>query len=353
MSKNFVLYLRTVYYFTLYPFFVKILGIIFLYKRNDKESLHLENVKKILIVKTDEIGDVVLCSAFLRELRRNIPNAEISIIVKYQNYDIIEFCPYIENKFKINLRFNKIFRVFQQYYRMYILGKKFLWKERYDLAILPRWDGDDHYNDFITYFSGAKFRMGYNQKDGSEKLLNIPVEKADVEHEVLKTLSLIKHIGGKVIDDKLEFWLSEKDNEYAEKVFEIYNLRTRYLLTISPGAALDKRRWPKENFKELAKKILDELKDEVNIILLGSKDETYIGEYISIDENKIINLIGKTTIRQAAALIAHSNLFLGNDSGLMHVAAAVSTPVIEISSFPENGDNNYANSPIRFRPLGK
>ena len=93
---------------------------------------------------------------------------------------------------------------------------------------------------------------------------------------------------------------------------------------------------------------MNELKDEANIILLGSKDETHLGEFISIDENKIINLVGKTNIRQAAALIARSNLFIGNDSGLMHIAAAVSTPVIEISSFPKNGDNTHATSPIRF-----
>ena len=90
---------------------------------------------------------------------------------------------------------------------MYILGKRWLWKDSYDLAIIPRWDWDDYKSEFIAYFSGAKFRIGYNKKDGSEKLLNILVDKADVEHEVLKTLSLIKHIGGKVIDDKLEFWL--------------------------------------------------------------------------------------------------------------------------------------------------
>ena len=107
----------------------------------------------------DEIGDLVLCSSFLRELKRNFPHAEISIMVNSQNYEIIEFCPYVENIFTIDLKFNKILRVFQQYYRVYKLEKN-LWKIRYDLAIIPRWNGDDYLSDFITYLSGAKFRMG-------------------------------------------------------------------------------------------------------------------------------------------------------------------------------------------------
>src|SRR5205807_10275721 len=65
-----------------------------------------------------------------------------------------------------------------------------------------------------------------------------------------------------------------------------------------------------------------------------------------------INFLGRTTPRQAAAILMRCRLFVGNDSGLMHVAAAVKIPVVEISGFRIGGDPTHHNSPARFRPWG-
>ena len=69
-------------------------------------------------------------------------------------------------------------------------------------------------------------------------------------------------------------------------------------------------------------------------------------------ENKIINTVGQTTLRQTAALLKHCSLFIGNDSGPMHIAAAMKTSVIEISCHPRSGDTCHPNSPTRFSPWG-
>ena len=117
-------------------------------------------VKKILIVRLDEIGDMVLTTPFLRELRRNYPKAEITLVVKPAVYNLVELCPYVD----IIKKFSKVngrWAVFQNIN----LAKKFVYNELeqdYDLAIVPRFDSDlDYMAGAIAFYTGASRRIGY------------------------------------------------------------------------------------------------------------------------------------------------------------------------------------------------
>jgi len=341
--------LRKLYYFPLQPWFLKLVGLLIFKTKTSSNNFNVTKVKQILVVKLDEIGDFILCTPFLRELRRNFPDSKITLIVKKEVFNLAEHCPYVNIVIPLDLKMNKVFRVVVQYNRVLKICKKYLWKENYDLAIIPRWDGDANYHAFTAYFSRAKNVIGYNLNNGTEKLLNLPVPKNVVEHEVINNLYLINHLGGNINNDKLEFWLSDEDRKYADNF--IRQLNTNLFITIAPGAAIEKRIWPKENYKGVISKFINEIDSNTKFILLGSQNEIHIGEYIIEGlENSVINLIGKTTLRQVAALIVRSKLFIGNDSGLMHIAAAIDIPVIEISSFPLDGSNYGVNSPFRFGP---
>ena len=121
-----------------------------------------------------------------RELRKNYQKARITLIVKKEVFNLAEYCPYVDEVLSFNLTMNKIFRVFQQYYRMYVIGKKYFWKQKFDLAIIPRWDGDDSYSAFTAYLSGARRIIGYNQNDGTEKLLSVKLKKINYNMKFFK-----------------------------------------------------------------------------------------------------------------------------------------------------------------------
>src|SRR5690606_33572388 len=144
---------------------------------------------------------------------KNFPASKITLVVKKEVFNLAETCPYVDRVIPLNLKMNKIFRVFQQYYRVLTICKKYLWEEKNDLAIIPRWDGDDNYSSFVAYLSCSKNIIGYNQNNCTEKLLTVKLDKKIIQHEVKQNLDIIKNIGGNVYDDRVEIWLTDKDKE--------------------------------------------------------------------------------------------------------------------------------------------
>jgi len=341
--------LRKILYFPLSSWFLKMF--IILKPQNKIHQKHHDNSYiNILVIKLDEIGDFVLSTPFLRELRRNFPDSRITLIIKEEVFNLAETCPYVNMVIPLNLKMNKLLRVFIQYYRVLKICKNYLWKEKLDLAIIPRWDGDDNYHAFTAYFSKAKNIIGYNQNDGTEKLLSIKLRKDKIQDEVLQNLDIIKFIGGNVINNKTELWLTKEDEKYANNLLLPYKKENKIIITLAPGASAFKRMWPKEYFLELMSLIINELGENCYFVLPGNNKENYLGNYLGKNLKLVLNMIGKTTLRQAAAIISQSNLFIGNDCGLLHIASALDIPVIEISCHPFNGDIKGANSPIRFGP---
>jgi heptosyltransferase-2 len=144
-------------YFFGEPFF-KLMGM-----RRNKHDLNLAQVEKVLIVRLDEIGDVVMTTPFLRELRRNLPDAWITLVVKPAVYNLVERCPYVNEVlvYDWNTK-HRLLKPLQRHWRALQLAWKHLWKRRFDLAILPRWDVDSYHGSFVLYFSGAPWRVGYS-----------------------------------------------------------------------------------------------------------------------------------------------------------------------------------------------
>ncbi len=344
--------LRALYYFPIQPSFIKALGpLIFGYSKNSQQ-VPMNNINKILIIKLDEIGDTILVSPFIRELRKNFPAAVITIIVKPKNYGLLEFCPYVDRVLTFDVKFNKLFRVFQQYLRIYALGKNHLWKEKYELCIIPRWDGDDLLSVPLAYLSGSKNVLGYDQQNGSESLLTIRLKKNKVQHEVLQSLDIISYLGGKTTDTRLEFWPGKEDINYAQSIIgKTKKNKDMKSIAIAPGALWPTRRWDIKSYAALVNKIVNECNDKFLFVLLGSKEEISLANYI-ITNNAIADILSQMgiTLRQTAALVEQCELFIGNNSGLAHIAASVGTPGITIFSHPQSGNASFHNSPERFKP---
>jgi heptosyltransferase-2 len=283
-------------------------------------------------------------------LRRNYPDAKIDLIVKKEVFPLAENCPYVNRVLYFDVKMNKFFRVLQQYYRMYKIGKKFLWKAHYDLAVIPRWDGDDNYHAFVAYLSSANEIIGYNQENGTEKLLTRKLLKNVIQHEVKQNLAILTYLGGEIKEDKTELWLNDEDKQFANQCIATIRKEDKILVAIAPGAAHPKRMWPKENFADLMTRIYKEQLGKTVFVLLGGRNEKYLGSFLRDKKLCVLDMIGKTTLRQVIALIANCKIFIGHDSGLAHVATAVNSSVVTISCHPVNGDAKSANAPQRFEP---
>jgi heptosyltransferase-2 len=330
-------------------------------RRKGKE-IQLSQAKHVLVVRLDDIGDMVLTTPFLRELRRNIPYANITLIVDPRVYNLVETCPYVNEVLTFGLRIAVSFGKLITHLEALKLAFLHLWKKKFDLAILPRW-GCDFYNDsLVAYFSGAAKRVAYSENVNSIKQrLNKGCDKLFTHLKLDKTLKcelehgleIIDFIGGKIEDDSLELWLDEDDVSFAKSIIENNNIDNNYfLIGMGLGAPSLRKIWPVENYLNLIQWLLEKI--DCKLMLFGNTNEAHLGRYVerNLEDSalkRIINIIGKTTLRQAASLLKYCKLYIGNDAGLIHMAAAMRVPVIEISCWPKNSQE-FMYSPLRFAP---
>ena len=325
-------------------------------------NMNLSPVERVLVVRLDEIGDVVMTTPFLRELRRIFSTAWITLVVKPTVYNLVELCPYVDEVLTYNWRAGRFFRSLQRHWRALILARKHLWRRRFDLAILPRWDIDYYHGAFLAYCSGAPRRVGYSENviatkkrlnRGLDRLLTHVLEDNTLKHEVRHNLDVIRFLGGEVENERLELWTNKGDEAFAEEMLRDHDVKpSNLLIGIGPGAGARKREWPLNFFRELG--LWLQKRYAARLFIIGGPGEEELGQELQSKLDFLpINAVGKTTLRQVTALLRHSSLYIGNDAGPMHIAAAVGVPVVELSCHPKYGSPSSANSSLRFGPWGE
>ena len=187
-------------------------------ERNDNEQ------KNILVIRLDAIGDNVLNSGFLRELRRNYPSANITLVVNPTVYNIVELCPYVNEVLSIAPPQD----FFSWFNSVVKLCYEKLWRKHFDIFINPRWDVDFYYAIFLGFLSGAKERIGYSTKvyPGKEKansgydifFTKTIINPQNIIHETERNLFVLRAMGLTVQDTKNELWYSHEDFLYANEL---------------------------------------------------------------------------------------------------------------------------------------
>ncbi len=312
--------------------------------------------KKVLVLKTDEIGDFVLATVFLRELRLLLPRARITLVVNPATFNLAELCPYVDDIIIYRQKVPRYLRPFILPLRAFRLGFYTLQPEHFDMALLPRRDMDTDYSLYVAYFSLSRQRIGYTEHiDARKQLVNkgFDLMLTDVlfdkkpQHEVERYLDFIRYLGGNPSSDSTEVWLNAEDEEYADHLFA--DIPAKMVIAFCPGAGKANRQWPPDRFIELGQWL--KMVYDSSFIIVGGPGDKPVGKYIKdgIDQ-QVIDFTGSTTLRQTFSLLKRCRLYVGNDTGSMHLAAAAGIPVVEISCFPDNGPIGHWNSPQRFGP---
>jgi heptosyltransferase-2 len=320
----------------------------------------VQDARSILVVRLDGIGDLVLISPFLRELRRLNPNAWITLVVDPGFVNLVGLCPLVSEvlTFEPRRRFGKL----ELHIRALRLAGGHLWQRHFDLALLPRWDIDYFHSAFVGYFSGARCRLGYSENvtplkqqydRGLDMLFTRTLDDRISKHDAERNLDLLRQAGGTVIDDRLELWLGDEDREAAQAALTSRGVTSNDLLVgFAPGAGHPKRLWPLRRFIDLGRFLQQECGARV-LIIGGAEDRE---RALQLQENlgtAALSFAGEMTLRQTGALLEHVPLVVANDSGPMHLAAAAGAAVVEISCHPSSGDPLHYNSPVRFHPWVK
>jgi heptosyltransferase-2 len=286
---------------------------------------------KILILALSGIGDALMFIPALKLLRQSLPSAQIDALTMYQGTkEIYETNPYFNKVIHFDFLKEGVLNSLK-----FVIGLR----KKYDATINVYPSNRKEYN-FINFLLGAKKRVGveYLRMNSSNLgwLNNVTVLENDKTHNVQINIKLIEKLLSKKFDEEpaMQIDLSNDDKEFADRFFKEKNISENdFVVGFHPGCATlknhIKRRWEPEKFSELGKKLIKE--KNAKIFLFGGPEEEELKSVI----NKTIDSINSFMINpkrflQSIAIMKRCNVFVTNDSALMHVASAIGLKVIAI-----------------------
>ena len=286
------------------------------------------NPQKILVRSTNWIGDAIMSTPAVRTIRENFPESEITMLVHPWVSDVFRYSPRVDRLIIYEKK-----GVHKGLKGMLRLAGE-LRQQQFDCAILLQ-------NAFeaalIAKLAGIPVRGGYTT-DGRGLLLTHGVQKEPElikKHEVHYYQRIMRGLRMKSSANELELFIPGNQIDAAKQRLEKMAGSLRHtgpLIGFNPGAAFGPaKRWPAEKYADLANQLCR--KTGGTILLFGSAaDQETAGAILSAaaHSERLIDLTGRTTLIEAMALIGECDAFVTNDSGLMHVAAALHTPMVAI-----------------------
>jgi ADP-heptose:LPS heptosyltransferase len=310
---------------------------------------------KILVISMAGIGDTLLSTPLIHELRLNFPDATIDALGMWAgSRDLLENNPYVNHVFQKNL-----IKCGQWE------GLRFLWSLRanhYDLSINTHPQSRNHYR-IAARIVGAGTRISHQYECFNlldRWLVNRTLPQDYQRHSVENNFDVLPLIGArkKLSSHELELFLTPAEEKWAEAFFKENSLADKKTLGIHVGSGgtknLPLKRWPLHLYTGLVKKLNRERPD-IRVLLFGGPEEAKDHQVILAEANRELTLEAKTkNMRQTAALMKHCAAFLSVDTALMHLAAAlkapnqivIEAPTLNVTNWPYGNPFTLVKNPV-------
>ncbi len=310
--------------------------------------INAEEIRNILVIrKHNQIGDIVVSVPMYYALKKYFPEAKITLLASKTNYPI----PFKE----LNQYIDEVVIYEKTTFRQQIQTIKFLLKKNFDLAIVPATIRLSSTSNLISFLAGIRYRVGVSKVNGEKNklsfLLNIKKEFNWIKnktHQVLRNLEVVEQINCKIsLSEALNsyFKISENDRVEAKEFLISQFQNTSTLIGIHPGAGKPEHMWDWKNYVEVAK-LLHKKWNCSFLITCGATDKFVvekIREAFTMEKIPFI-ILENLPIRKLSSIINECDLFLTNDTGIMHIAGLTET--LQISLFRKNKAYEWA-------PLGR
>ncbi len=278
--------------------------------------------KRILVIKFSSPGDVVLSVPSVRAIRNKFPNAEITVAVGQKSSPVIQRCPYVDEVVVLDSKKGSgIKRIFE------LAGQ--LRKNNFDYVVDLQNNQKSHILAFLVF---APQRFGYDNGKLSF-LLNKSIKDnhapmPPVEHQ----FRVLKMLGIENQPQDLELWPSEFDREKIDSLLQDQWVSGEQVLVgINLGSSQKwlSKRWPLENSVKLADMLTKRM--HARIVITGAKEDIPLAErFVSSSRIKPVNMVGKTSLLELAALIEKCSVYITSDSAPLHIASAMKVPYVAL-----------------------
>jgi predicted lipopolysaccharide heptosyltransferase III len=278
-------------------------------------------MKNILVIKLRYIGDVLLATPVLRALRDEFPHARLTMLVNRGTEELLKRNPDVNEVLALGrngpaaaIRFARMIRRF-----------------RFD-CVLDLTDSDR--SAILTGLSGAGLRVGFNEEHRWRGLFytSVVIPSPEAVHRVEHDLEAVRALGLVPKVSRPALYTAPEDEAEASKLLEELGVKKTHLgakplVMLHPGARYWFKAWPGERFAELADRLV--AATGCQILVAGDTREQALAESIRRQSRAALTILaGRTTLLQLAAVLKRCTLFIGNDNGPMHMAAALGIPVV-------------------------
>ena len=290
-----------------------------------KENIKPKNYQRIAVIKTAAVGDTIILSAMLDEIRYSYPHAQVTVICAKNNSAMVKALPYI-GKVEVFAMKNPL----QSLKRVRSLG-------HFDLVLdFGPWP---RINAIITWVINADYKVGFKRKNMYRHYVyDVKVEHSDKVHEIENYRNILRGSG---------ITLHGIEPDLHTLITHVCECNKYVVLHMLPGGSRSTQKcWPKKNWYELSKRLND--RHGYKILFSGSnKDKPYIDTLVEELKQCGIgaeNIAGKYSLVNMATVLGNASLVVSVDTGIMHYAAAVGAKLIVLQG---------PTSPLRWGPLSK
>jgi ADP-heptose:LPS heptosyltransferase len=296
------------------------------------------------VIRFARIGDVLLLIPTLKALRRNLPQATISVLVGHRCAPILEMCSAVDEVIPVNrmaMRDGSRLKAIQDICRL----AERVRKARFDLVL------DLHSfreTNLLSWYSRASWRLGLRRANAPflSFCFNLePVLEDKTQHVSTVFLSALDVLGLDREDPDYRLDLSQADCEYGKKVLyrTHFDPHVRWV-GINVGAGSPGRMWPLGRFSELAVRLIQDVGAQV--VLFSGPQEGNLAKQIEAeiaDPGRIV-AVGPLSLRELASVLSQCRLLISNDTGPMHLGPATGVPTLGLFSL---------GYPEHYRPMGR
>ncbi|WP_305909990.1 putative lipopolysaccharide heptosyltransferase III [Methylomarinum sp. Ch1-1] len=297
----------------------------------ENDVIDFKRIKRILVIKLQHLGDVLLTTPIYSVLKQQYPHVEIDALIYQETAVMLDSNPYVHRVYTIDRKW-KAQGVMIQAHHEYQLFKQ-LHENEYGLIInlTDRWRGA-----WITRILNPTYSVSlpYQHRRGKfwrKSFTHIYRISKYYRHTVEKNLDAIRRLGLHPKEDqkKLTFITSRASEEKIRQLLS-KQARDQQVIVIHPTSRWMFKAWNPEGFAQ----VIDALKDAGHCVVVISgpaeKEVEYVEAILHKVRNSVINLSGQLSLNETGALIKFADCFLGLDSVAMHVAAAVNTPCVAL-----------------------
>ncbi|MBI5214747.1 MAG: glycosyltransferase family 9 protein [Ignavibacteriae bacterium] len=307
-------------------------------------QLKPEHIKNILVVRQhDQLGDMLCVVPLLRTLKNQFHNSHVTLIASPVNYHIMKHHPFVD----VVLNYDKeILR------RSWMATHSFLSALRsreYDLAVVPATVSVSVTSDLLALLSGANIRIGAKRLSGKPNqsafcfthAVELDWTDEPHRHQTVRNIDVLKLLHLPCDDLSCVIELTEDEQARAKDFLKPFRERYKLFAGFHPGAGKKENQWNAEKFAAVANQLYSEY-ESLTVITCGPKDEEQVERMVAHLHYPYV-VVKQQSIRDVAAIINELDVFVSNDTGIMHVAAGTKMPLLSLFG---------PTDPLQWAPIG-